>query len=98
MRGGVVSRTVTVWLHWLEFPQLSVALQVRVALKAPPQKPLRLVTVLMTWMVTTLLQASMAAGGSKLQFEPHSAVLLARHEMEGGVVSRIVIVWLQVLA
>jgi hypothetical protein len=45
MVGGVVSTTVTVWLQGTELPHPSVALQVRVALKAPPQTPL-LVTVL----------------------------------------------------
>ena len=47
MIGGVVSITVTVWLQLTELPHPSAALQVRVALKAPPQAPLLFVTVLM---------------------------------------------------
>ncbi|MFM1767854.1 MAG: hypothetical protein RJA22_383 [Verrucomicrobiota bacterium] len=46
MLGGVVSTTVMVWLHTLLFPQLSLALQVRVALIRPGQRGLvALVTV-----------------------------------------------------
>src|SRR5262249_57937054 len=46
--GGVVSTTVTVWLHWAMLPQPSVACQVRVASKVLPQCPVVLVTVLTT--------------------------------------------------
>jgi hypothetical protein len=35
--GGVVSTTLIVWLHVLEFPQTSVADQVRVAVNVLPQ-------------------------------------------------------------
>src|SRR5207249_10337112 len=35
--GGVVSVTLTVWLHWALLPQASAAIQVRVALKVFPQ-------------------------------------------------------------
>jgi hypothetical protein len=62
--GGVVSATVTVWLHVLLLLWQSVACQVRV--KICGQTPLA--TVLKTLMVTLAPQAaSMAVGGSKLQ-------------------------------
>jgi hypothetical protein len=38
--GGLVSTTLTVWLQVLALPQPSVALQILVALKVPPQEPL----------------------------------------------------------
>src|SRR5438034_5854542 len=37
MTGGMVSMTLTVWLHWALLPQASVAIQVRVASKVLPQ-------------------------------------------------------------
>jgi hypothetical protein len=49
-------------------------------------------------MATAALQASRAAGASKLQAVPHSALLLPAHDIVGGVVSTVVTVWLQVLA
>src|SRR6059058_990239 len=71
--GGVVSTTVTVWLHVLVLPHTSVASQVRVMVIG--QTPL--VTVLRTVMAALLpLQRSKAVGGSKLQTEPHATVLL----------------------
>jgi hypothetical protein len=39
----------------------------------------------------------MAAGASKLQAVPHSALLLPAHDIVGGVVSMVVTVWLQAL-
>jgi len=38
--GGLVSTTFTSWLQVLALPQASVALQILVALKVPPQEPL----------------------------------------------------------
>jgi hypothetical protein len=89
--GGVVSRTVTVWLHWAVLPQASVARQVRVAEKVLPQ--VKLVTVPTTLMLL-VPQVSVAVGGSKLHAVPHSTVLLAAQMITGGVVSRTVTVWL----
>src|SRR5580765_6375685 len=37
--GGVVSTTVTVWLHCAVLPQPFMACQIRVAVNVPPQKP-----------------------------------------------------------
>src|SRR2546430_13646924 len=66
--GGVVSTTVTVWLHVLVLPQASVASHVRVM--SGGQTPL--VAVPRTAMVTFVpLQVSLAAGGSKHQGETH---------------------------
>jgi hypothetical protein len=41
-------------------------------------------------------QASTAVGGSKVQVEPHWAVLLVPHVSAGGVVSRSMTLWLQI--
>src|ERR1041384_2562360 len=84
MVGGVRSSTVTVWLHWAELPQASVAFQVRVASKVLPQWPVRLVTVPTRGMVT-LPQESVAVGGSNDQALVHSTVLLGAQVMVGGV-------------
>ncbi len=82
--GGMVSMTVTVWLHPAELLQQSKAFHVRMIFHG--QKPL--VTVL--WMVTATLvpqQVSEAVGGSKDQAEPHCTVLLPTQVMTGGLVS-----------
>src|SRR6266404_9553767 len=72
--GGVVSRTVTVWLQVLLLPHGSIAAQVRVALKVLPHSPFVLVPRMTMRFVP---QASPgAAGGSKPQALPHSTVLL----------------------
>src|ERR1041384_7755520 len=86
--GGVVSTTVIVCEQVLELPQASVALQVRVAAKVPPQKPTRLVRVITTWRFTLgPLQLSVGTRGeSKLQSLPHSTVWLGPQAMTGGVV------------
>src|SRR5437667_743556 len=83
MVGGVWSSTVTVWLHSAVLPQASVARHVRVASKVLPQWPVRLVTVL-TMLMVTLPQASLAVGGSKDQAVLHSTVLLGTHVVVGG--------------
>src|ERR1041385_8620069 len=80
--GGLVSTTVTAWLHWLKLPQTSVAFQVRVMTCG--QRPL--VTVLTTT-TATVLHVSEAVGGSKLHVPSHGTVLLAAQEMVGTVVS-----------
>src|SRR5437867_7107115 len=94
MVGGVVSTTVTFWLHSAELPQASVARQVRVASKVLPQWPVRLVTVLRMLMVT-LPQVSLAVGASKVQVLVHSTVLLGTQMIVGLVVSTTVTFWLQ---
>src|SRR4051812_10251401 len=98
MSGAVVSRKVMVWLHTLELAQLSLALQVRVTLKRNGQaNPLVLVTVLRIRMVTLVpSQASTAEGGVKESPVPHSLVMLGEQLNTGAVVSRTVMVWLQV--
>src|SRR5688572_9989166 len=64
MVGLVVSTSVTFWLQSAVLPQASVARQVRVASKVFPQRPVKLVTVPTTVMVT-VPHVSKAAGGSK---------------------------------
>src|SRR3989475_2358335 len=82
--GGVRSSTVTVWLHSAVLPQASVARQVRVASKVLPQCPVRMDTVL-TMLMVTLPQASLALGASNDQLLPHSTVLFGAQAMVGGV-------------
>src|ERR1043166_2145290 len=80
MTGGVVSTTVMVWLQVaaLVSPlQLSLASQVRVTSKAPPQQPAALVMGLSTVQLTLVpLQEFVQMGGSKFQLVPHWTVLL----------------------
>src|SRR6266566_9753305 len=80
MVGGVWSSTVTFWLQSAVLPQASVARQVRVASKVLPQCPVRLVTVL-TMVMVTLPQVSVAVGASKDQVLEHSTVLLPTQMM-----------------
>src|ERR1700745_769260 len=70
MVGGVVSTTVTVWLHWAELPQASGAWQGRVASKVEPQWPVVLVTVLSTEIVALPL-LSVVVGGSNVHWVVH---------------------------
>src|ERR1022692_1398276 len=71
--GGVVSTTVTVWLHDALLPQLSVACQVFVI--SLGQVPL--VMVLTTVTVNPgSQQVETATGVPNCQAEPHSTVLL----------------------
>jgi hypothetical protein len=93
MAGGVVSNPYTVWLHTLLLPQPSVALQVRVAVKLPPQPPF--VTVLSTARVGVPSHASVAVGGSKDHTAVHSLVRGGAQVSTGGVVSVSVTTWLQ---
>src|SRR2546423_988502 len=82
--GGVVSTTVTVWLHVSVWPQSSTPCQVCVI----TQGQLPLVTVPTTVIVT--LPGPPAAsghwlvqpGGSKVQVVPHSTVLLVAQMRE----------------
>ena len=95
MEGAVISRTVMVALQVLVLPQSSVALQVRVLTVG--QLP---VDVVLTTVTSTLWsQASLAVAlphGRGL-VAGQSMVVLAGHVMEGAVISRTVMVALQVL-
>src|SRR5436853_457113 len=93
IEGGVVSVTITVWLHVLLLPQRSLALHVRVATKVLPQ--VALVTVPMTLMVTLVAShTSVAVGLVKAQAVPHSTVEFGVQVIVGAVVSITVTVWL----
>src|SRR5207248_7628936 len=84
MMGGVVSTTVTICMQVLVLPQLSVATQVRVALKVFPHRAL--VTVVSTVTVTLVPLPPVVVGGSKVHDAPHSTVLLDAHVITGGLV------------
>src|SRR5438046_1623518 len=95
MTGGMVSMTLTVWLHWALLPQTSVAAQVRVASKVLPQGLAVLVSVLTTVMARLVPPLSVAVGMSKLQAVPSCALLLVLLQlMTGAVVSTTLTVWL----
>ena len=91
--GGVVSTTVTVWLHTALLLHESVARHVRVAFSVLPQRPVRLVVVL-TMVIVTFVPShrSWAPGRSKVHGVPHSTVLPAAQLSAGGVVSTTVTV------
>src|SRR5256885_11694357 len=76
--GGVVSRTVTLWLQVLELPHWSLALHVRVATRLVGQfTPVRLVVVLRMATITLVpSQISNALGAVKFQAIPHSTTKL----------------------
>src|SRR5215472_13052281 len=97
MTGGVVSMTVTVWLHVALLLQPSIACQTRVASKVLPQWLAVLVTVLRMVIVTMPL-LSVAVGVSKVHGVPICTVLLVLlvQSITGAVVSITVTVWLQV--
>src|SRR5689334_25394267 len=76
IRGGVVSRRVTVWLHSATCPHALVACQARVMTVG--QTPL--VTVCSTRIATLLSQHEARTVGSlKLHDEPHSTTRLLAH-------------------
>jgi hypothetical protein len=93
MVGGVVSTTVTVWLHVAVLVAPSTACHIRVAVKLPPHPAL--VTVLTTD-TTGTLPLSVAVGGSKFHAARHSTTLLLAQVITGGAVSRTVTVKVQV--
>jgi hypothetical protein len=97
--GGSVSRKVMVWLHTLELPQVSVAIQVRMTLYRSGQaKPVVLVKVLIIATLTLVpSHRSKADGTPKFTGDPHSLVTLAAQLNAGPVVSRKVMVWLHTL-
>src|SRR5256885_1140781 len=92
MPGGVVSTTVTVWLHSAWLPQASFAVQVRVAENVVPHSPF--VTVPTTVTAGFPSQSSFAVGASNVQAVTHSTFLGCAQVMLGGVVSTTVTVWL----
>src|SRR2546421_7383356 len=89
--GGVVSSTVTFWLHSVWLPQASVARHARVASKVLQQWPVVLVIVL-TMAMFTLPQVSLAVGPSKPHGLAHSTVLSPTHVIIGGAVSTVAMV------
>src|ERR1051326_7406023 len=94
MVGGVVSTTVTVWLHVLVLLHASIAAQVRVAEKVLPQSGL-VVVFRMTMRLGPQASAG-ALGSSNVPHVPHSTVLFVTQVIVGGVVSTTVTVWLHV--
>src|SRR6187455_3646131 len=93
MDGAVISRTVTVALQVDVLPQSSVALQIRVFTTG--QVPLALVLTTVT--VTLVSQASEAVALPHTTAAGQSIVVLAGQVIDGAVISRTVIVALQVL-
>jgi len=94
--GGVVSRTVMVCTQRLLLPQASVAVQVREIILLPPQ----VLVTLSLYMTVTELQVSWAVAtpvALVLVSAGHSNVRFAGHVIVGGVVSRTVMVWTQLL-
>src|SRR5258707_3132291 len=82
--GGVVSTTITLWLHCALLPQASVAAQVRVASNVVPQCPAMLVTVLRIVITRLVPPLSVAVGTSKFQAVPSWMVLLVLLQMGRG--------------
>jgi hypothetical protein len=87
--GGVVSTTVTVWLHGVEtLPQQSAACHFLVAMVV--HGGTKFVNVPRIVTVTFVPQhASKAVGSSKVHGFPHSTILLVAHVSVGGIVSTI---------
>jgi hypothetical protein len=91
--GGVVSTTVTVWLHNALFVQPSITRQVRVALYVLPHRAF--VTV-PTMVIATFVAShpSLAVGRVNVHPTPHSTTRLLAQVKTGGVLSMTVTVWL----
>src|SRR5436309_9448677 len=83
---------VTVWVHRARLLQLSLASQVRVAWKLPPEPALVTVPMMAT---NTAPQLSLAVGSSKLHSWAHSTVLLLAQVMTGAMVSLTVMICTQ---
>src|SRR6266705_5072806 len=96
MTGGVVSRTVMVWTQRELLPQASVAIQVRamtlVALQLFVTESLKLTLTAPqpSWAVATPVEFVPVSAG-------HSSTRFGGQVMTGGVVSRTVMVWRQLL-
>src|SRR2546423_9298048 len=93
MVGGVVSTTVTVWLHCAWLLQQFCTSQVRV-MTCEQAVPLVTVPAMVT-MKGAGQPGSVTIGSSKLQLEPHSTVLLVAQVMLGTSIT--VTVWLHVM-
>src|SRR6266571_3972658 len=94
MTGGVVSRTVIVWMQLFLLPQASVAVQVRAMTLVPPQL---VVTESLKLRLTELQPSSAVATPVKLVrvSAGHSSARSGGQVMSGGVVSRTVMVCTQ---
>ena len=92
----MVFTTVTVFVQKLLLPQQSVAFHVRLMTCRQELDPL-FVTVFTVTGTMLLQQLSETLGGSNDQVWPHCTVLSGAQVIVGGVVSRTVMVWLQVL-
>jgi hypothetical protein len=91
--GGVMSRTLIVWLAVLELPHASVAVHVRTWTTG--QLPLLLSTNVSVGFAS---QVSLAVAGTKLGADGQSIIVGAGSAaITGGVMSRTLIVWLAVL-
>src|SRR6266571_3212352 len=96
MAGGVVSRTVMVWMQRELLPQASVAIQVRAMTLVPPQLvvteslKLRLTEPQPSRAVATPVKLVLVSAG-------HSSTTFVGQVMTGGVVSSTVIVCAQLL-
>ena len=97
MSGGVVSTTVMVWLQKATLLHVSIAIHVRVVLKAFEHEGLGKTVIFETTVmfVITPSQASTAVGVVNTTGFPHSTIWSRPQLRFGGVVSMIVIVWLQ---
>src|SRR5918996_117836 len=94
--GAVVSLTVIVWLQVMLLPLLSVAVQVRLVLLTSLPLTGRDSSAELTERL--LLQVSLKSGAPNSGVAGHSMVASAGQEVTVGlVVSRTVIVWLQVI-
>jgi hypothetical protein len=89
-----MARPDTLWLHVALFPQLSVARQVRVAVKALPHEPLVTVLTITTGTLAPLA-TSMAMGLSKVHGARQLTTLFVAQVMTGAVVSLTVTVCVQ---
>src|SRR5258708_23723724 len=99
--GGVLSRTVIVWLTVAteSFPHASVAFQVRVSTQLHSRLPFTRTSAPSFVTVAVPLHVSVAVGVPNTGVAGQSIVLAAGTTVKvGGVLSRTVIVWLTVAA
>src|SRR2546430_7186004 len=100
--GEIVSTTFTTWLHVEVLPQSSTPCQVWVTVhgQLPLVTVLRTVTETLPGMPAAFGQAFVQVGASKLQFVPHSTVLLVAqmrenpHPFAGGLTVKLKVPWL----
>src|ERR1051325_8817041 len=93
--GGVVSRTLILWMQLAALPHGSVPVQVREMIRVSPHKGAMASAYVTRGVpqVSVALAAPVADGNVLV---PHSTVTLSGHVMTGGVVSRTVMVCTQV--